>query len=132
MKHLLNIVMLNLIFCCSVYSTEDAKEFRPVADVQMDTKNVMAQVRDLVIIRSFNSPVLLTHNSAYSYLEAYNIHTGDLVWSHQDAGMIVSFIIVDSKVIFRNYYHITALDVYTGAVLWTQQTKGEISTLVGE
>lgn len=98
----------------------------------IDLKNVLAQVKNRVIIRSFQAGYSGV-NSRKCYLEAYDIQTGDLVWSHEDVGMITSFILVnDEKIIYRNYHHLTAIDVSNGTVIWSKQTKGEYSTLEGE
>jgi outer membrane protein assembly factor BamB len=99
-----------------------------------DSKNVLAQVKNMVILRSFEESFWGKDvNSRNCYLEAYDIETGDLLWRHKDSGMIVSFIIVnDKKLIYRNYYHLTAINLSNGAVIWSKKTKGEFSTIQGE
>lgn len=131
MKFVFNIIFF-LSACCSAYSNEMATPFT-TDEVKVDTKNVLASAGNLLILRSYDgSWVDMDFNYRSSYLEAYDINTGDLVWIHRDNGMIVSFLIVDSKLILRNRYKITALDLNSGKVLWTKETRGEYSTIQGE
>jgi len=100
---------------------------------QVDAKNIMAVVNNLVILRTFDSSVIWGINSRNSYIEAYDARTGERVWFHKDSGMIVSFVVFNNEIIiYRNYDYLTALDVQTGAVLWVHQTQGEYSTVIGE
>lgn len=100
----------------------------------MDYKNVMAKVNNLVIMRSFESSYFSTDvNIRNSYLEAYDLYTGRLVWCHKGTGIIVSYIVVnDELIIYRNYQSITAIDARDGSVVWSKKTIGEYSTIVGE
>lgn len=99
----------------------------------IDKKNVLAQVNHVVILRSFEESFWGTDvNSRKCFLEAYDIHTGNTLWIHQDYGMIVSFILVNDRLIYRNYNYLTCIDTNTGRVLWQKKTKGEYSTIAGE
>lgn len=100
----------------------------------IDCKNIMAQVKNIVILRSFEGSFWDSDiNYRKCYLEAYDIETGDLVWCHHDVGIIVSFIIInEEKIIYRNYNHLTAINLSDGVVIWSKKTKGEYSTIVGQ
>jgi outer membrane protein assembly factor BamB len=104
-----------------------------LTQTSVDFRNVFARTKNLIIIRSFASSIGVSDpNSRESYLEAYNIHTGDLVWCHTTVGMIVTFMVVDEKIIYRNYQGLTALNSNNGAVIWSKKTQGEYSTINGE
>lgn len=99
-----------------------------------DQKNVLATTGNhIVIMRSFvDSFFSKDVNLRTSYLEAYDVRTGEMVWFHKSKGMIVSYIIHNNEtIIYRNYQYLTALDLHTGEVLWSQKTLGEYSTLIG-
>lgn len=129
--------MIFIVACLSVgqiYGEQNTESQIEAHVNDVDFKNVLAKVKNLVILRSYEGSFWGTDfNSRRCHLEAYDIQTGDLVWCHNDTGMIVSFIIVnDEKIIYRNYNKLTAIDANNGAVIWSKKTKGEYSTIVGE
>ena len=136
MKKLLNITFIIAgLSIGKVYGAQDAQlSTTEVSLTDVDFKNVLARIKNLVIVRSFASSFWNSNpNSRESYLEAYDIQTGDLVWCHSDTGMIVTFIVVDDeKIIYRNYQGLTAIDARNGAIIWSKQTQGQYSTYIGE
>lgn len=146
MSKYLNIILYSFIIISSipqVYGEENQEqpieydEPKSLAiesnKVDVDAKNILAVVNNLVILRSFANDSFFSVNSDTSYLEAYDIEKGNRVWSHKDSGMIVSFVVVNNeRIIFRNYGKITCLDVRTGKVAWSKQTLAAYSTVISE
>jgi outer membrane protein assembly factor BamB len=114
---------------------EQALENKSVvcSPANVDAKNVMAQVGNLLILRTFDSSVFGSDlNARRSHIEAYDMYTGRQVWHHQDIGVIVTFLVAGDRLILRNYDRMTALDIYTGQILWSNQTQGSYSIVAGE
>lgn len=100
----------------------------------MDYKNVLAKVNNLVVMRSFEKSYFGSDvNIRNSYIEAYDLYTGRLAWCHPATGIIVSYLVVnDELIIYRNYNTITAIDAHNGSIVWSKPTKGEFSVIAGE
>ncbi len=129
--------MKSLLIAIFMIGSLGANEFYGIPANQsanVDAKNILAQVKNIVILRSFDEAIWDKNvNSRKSHLEAYDIQTGNLLWCHNDVGIMVSFLVVDNeKLIYRNYSYLTAINVRDGTVAWSKKTRGEFSTIVGE
>lgn len=134
MKIFLNMLFILLFVNLGNIHGESPNISSNMAVHDVDYKNVLAKVKNLIILRSFESSIWGKNiNSRKSYLEAYDTETGELVWCHQNTGMIVSFVVInDEKIIYRNYNGLTAISIDDGSVIWAKKTKGQYSTNVGE
>jgi len=136
MRKLINIlVIVASLSIVKTYGAQDTQ--RQVVEVHandIDSKNVLARVKNMVIVRTYDSSFFGADvNDRSCYLEAFDIETGKLIWRHKNTGMIVSFINVDDdKIIYRHYNKLTAIDVNNGNVVWSIKTKGQYSTIQGE
>lgn len=131
-------IMTSILFLITAASplsadTFQSRDFSPAERAPLiDNKNVMGTIGNLVLIRTFENGVS-NLNNAISYIEAYDIYTGQRHWTHRNLGMIVSFIIVNPEtLVLRTYGKITAIDLYSGRTLWQRETLGNCSVVLGE